>query len=729
MTALWLDGFDHYGPGGTGLTNMLDGAYAQVGAQPGPGVPSFGARTGEYALSGTQVTYEGASYFGGYRYVLPASQAKLFASFGFAVNNLPTNNFLNQICSFCDSGNNIIASLFVQSTGAIVLADASDDVLATTQGPVIVASNWHLIEFEYDETDQTFTLRVDDASGTNTPAIAATGLSLSGSVYQLRLLDAQEVSGGPAPAVTWMDDLFIRNASGSVNNSWLGDRRVTTMFADADTTTMGWTPNFYQKLGAGILNNTFVSGTQGGAAWANSGTQQNLGSGDFTIETFVRFKTLPTGAGVYSTIFGKWDETFNERSYQLFLGSTALNNGNLCWRYSTDGTTVVEPISYPWTPNLDQWYNVAIVRASGQDLLFIDGIQQGLPQTDSATYFNSTAIWQIGGKAEVPGPPTVSTSLDGWFDELRLTVGFARYTTNFTPTTVEFPRGSSDPHWADIGLLCGFDTAIVDESSFATAMSEYGAVQQTVSDGPSVGNWSTLGTTKQVPDDNTFMSAPFIPATSVLTVTVNPSNGNTVTVGTKNGSTAAVYTFKTAITTAFDVLIDTNIQNSLQNLFNAINTGSGAGTKYGTGTTANFDVNAIQLPAGQMKVSANIPGTGGNSIATSVSGITGSWTGSTLSGGVNIPGPSNFLTQRLPPTTTIISAIQINTRSYKSDAGAGSINTAFIGPLGGVVTGPTHSLTVSPVYYGDIYETDPDTSGPISPTTLTSGKIEINRDA
>ena len=58
----------------------------------------------------------------------------------------------------------------------------------------------------------------------------------------------------------------------------------------------------------------------------------------------------------------------------------------------------------------------------------------------------------------------------------------------------------------------------------------------------------------------------------------------------------------------------------------------------------------------------------------------------------------------------------------------GSFNTAFIGPLTNATTGSTHSLTLSPIFYNDVYETDPDTGGAISPTTIIGGTIEINRD-
>jgi hypothetical protein len=713
MTALYMDGFDHYGTGSASATNMVAGSWAYSNFATCATPPWGAARTGTYCLRNS-----GASPSGN-RYALPTPGAHFFVSFGYAVDTL---GIVGQPwpVMFRTNSLGIVLYLNVLPNGQIQVLNSASTQIAITNGPAITAESWNLFEMEINTGSNLFTLRINDATGAATPIISVTDASITGTIALVGFLEGS--SGGVAN----IDDVFIRDGSGSVNNGFLGDRRVATVFADADTTTQGWTPTFYSKLGAGILNNT---GTNA-CIYTTTSTSLDIGASAFTLETFVRFESLPVGAGVKSVIFSRWDEINNQRSYQLFLGSTALNSGSLCWQTSTDGTasTVAQPIVYPWTPLLDTWYHIAIVRAAGQDLLFVNGQQLGLPIADSRTYFAGTSPWSIGAEVENYSSPFVAgTFLNGWFDETRFTNGYARYTANFTPTTVEFPRGSpADPQWADVAYIAGYDTIIQDESSYARTMQTNNAVQFTTNDGSSFGNWSAVG--KAVPDDNTYISAPFIAATSILTLTVNPSNGNSVRVGTTNGSTAATYTFKTTLATSFDVLIDTNIQNTLQNLYNAINAGPGSGTKYGTGTTANFDVNATQLPAGQMMVTANTAGTGGNSIVSTSSGITGGWTGGTLSGGLNIPGPSNFKLQRLPPTTTIVSAVQVTTRSFKSDAGTGTINTALVGALGGVSTGPTHALTISPNYYNDIYQTDPDTSGPISPTTITNGAIQINRD-
>lgn len=721
MSALYMDGFDHYGTGGVGTANMLDGPWAQISGS-GPGIPSWGTRTGLAA-------FQGALSASPNRIVIPGgAKVRIFLSLGYSVASLPTGNLANRIVSFCTSGNTIFATLWCQADGSLVFTDGSNTVLGTTSGPIIVPHNWHFLEMDFNPTGGDFTLRVDDPSAGGTPIMTVSGITFTATtVGQLQLVCTP--SGLSSDA--WIDDFFLRDTAGSINNSWLGDRRVATLLADGDTTTAGWSPRYYKNIGTGILNTQLLHNNTEGSVAISTSTHLNVGASDFTMEGFVRFAGLPTSTDK-AVLFGRWDEVNNARSYQLFLGSQSLNNSSLCFQTSTDGTnsTVAQPIIFPWSPETDTWYHVAVVRAAGELLLFIDGQQQGLPIADTNTYFASTFLNSIAGQLQGSGTfisQIAGTHVNGWSDEVRITNGVGRYTSNFTPTTVPFPRGVSDPDWADVVLLMGFDSIIQDESSFNIFTQPInGVFAQTVSDGPLVGVFSTLG--KTIPDDFTFSEAPFLPAVSILTLTAQPAANDTVTVGTKNGSTVAVYKFVSSVSAAFDVLIDSNLQNTLQNLFNAINAGTGSGTKYGTGTTSNFDVIATQLPAGEMMATALNPGTAGNSIATSVS-LThgGAWTSTHLAGGVDIPGPSNFKTQRLPPDTTLVSAVQVTTRSYKSDAGVGSINTALIGPLGGASTGPTHSLTVSPVYYNDIYEEDPDTSGPISPTTIVNGSVQINR--
>lgn len=117
-------------------------------------------------------------------------------------------------------------------------------------------------------------------------------------------------------------------------------------------------------------------------------------------------------------------------------------------------------------------------------------------------------------------------------------------------------------------------------------------------------------------------------ASGTITFAANPTAGETVTI---NGQ---AYTFVSALTAAFDVLIGALAENTLDNLVAAINDSGVEGTDYGTGTTQHPDVTAVKDSATQITVYAKIPGSDGNSITlaeTSATAVTVS--GANLTGG------------------------------------------------------------------------------------------------
>src|SRR6185503_8524135 len=188
------------------------------------------------------------------------------------------------------------------------------------------------------------------------------------------------------------------------------------------------------------------------------------------------------------------------------------------------------------------------------------------------------------------------------------------------------------------------------------------------------------------------------------------------------------YTFKTVLASAFDVLIGVDMATTLANLAHAINDDSGEGTLYGTGTTPNVDVFATGMVSPQMMVTARVAGTGGNSITVAET-LDGSWDHATLTGGASIPGPSSFRLTRMPVGVTTIRSVMAVTRAYKTDAGTAKMKTTFVGPAGATIDGAEYSMTVNPTYRTDVFELDPDTSGPITPATVLQARLRYTRTA
>jgi hypothetical protein len=145
-----------------------------------------------------------------------------------------------------------------------------------------------------------------------------------------------------------------------------------------------------------------------------------FGTGDFTIEFWIYCNTTgstqivydgrPAGInGDYATIYRDSTNVF------VFL------NNNI---YRITGTTSIAA---------NTWYHVAVSRYAGNTRLFVNGVQDGSTYSDSTNYLavaNRPVIGVGGGLA--------AFFFNGYIDDLRITKGIARYTSNFTPPTTAF---------------------------------------------------------------------------------------------------------------------------------------------------------------------------------------------------------------------------------------------------------------------------------------------------
>lgn len=727
MSNVLVDGFFTYGTGSAssgdavGLA-MLSGVWSSV-----PGVFSNGATIQTLPWAPQNLDRYISMPFNnnageGFRRALPAAVATSIFSFYFACDNLPANPVYGNILNVSNNANQVMATLWLDTTGTLSVKDGSGNTLATTSGPVIVPQS--AVHIECLVTPSTGTFKVYVAGNL---VLNATGLTFTNSanIAQFTVLTSASTVGGSGGR-KYMSHLIVRDTNGSYNNAITGDRKVATLLPNLDDAAhQGWTPRYFKRFGVGILDLTIA----GSYVASPVTTTTDPGVNDYTIEGEFRFQTLPTGNNK-ATLFGKWDETSgNQRSYQLYLGGATLENGLLVFRTSTDGTngTVVEKGKWAWTPDTDRWYHIALVRASSVLTLYVDGVQVGGTWPDADSYFASSAPFVLG--AQTNGNNAVTgTTFDGWQDEFRYSKGLARYTTNFAPPTGAFPRNGSDPNWGSVIWLSSWDNAVVaDDGPLALALVAKGSAAAIT---PNDGQFGYQTLNKTAPNDDSFIEAALIPATGTLTMGAVPANNETVTVGTKDGTNAAVYTFKTALSgAAYEVLIGASVAATAANLVSAINGTSGAGTTYGTGTVANNDVSAATNPSNQVVATALIPGTSGNSIATTETLANGAWGGTTLSGGQNIPSYSQFSLSRLPANTVTVDSITIAARQFRTAAGPANIQNSFVGGGGGVAAGANRTVPNTPTIQFDTFETDPDTGVGLTPTSILTGKIRVNRTA
>jgi hypothetical protein len=269
----------------------------------------------------------------------------------------------------------------------------------------------------------------------------------------------------PEPTVGLGADIEFQTRTSANNSTWeewkptgVGSTAIDSM----DSTSSSWTPDYGNSYTKFLLH---ADGTDGSTTFLDSsvnphsvtangnaqidtaqkefGTASTLfdgtgdyltipdsddwyfGTGDFTIDCWVRFNALPTN-NILQTIF--WQSAASPAPY-YYLGYYN-DGGTLKWYfYSSDLSLSILVAS---TVSTNTWYHLALVRYGNIWRIFQDGVQIGADTTNSGTMPNIASVVSIGAYSTyVPG----GSPFNGWIDEFRVSKGIARWTANFTPPT------------------------------------------------------------------------------------------------------------------------------------------------------------------------------------------------------------------------------------------------------------------------------------------------------
>ena len=152
-----------------------------------------------------------------------------------------------------------------------------------------------------------------------------------------------------------------------------------------------------------------------------------LGSGNFTVECWIN--TFQNGGANYPSVVGRWAAG---ASWDL-RHSAGDNSGKPTFAYN-DGTSNFNVLSTGGTVYDGQWHHLAAVRNNNIITLYVDGINVGT-STFTGTIAAATSTPLTVGSTSGGG-----VYYTGYIDDLRITVGVARYFANFTPPQVALPR-------------------------------------------------------------------------------------------------------------------------------------------------------------------------------------------------------------------------------------------------------------------------------------------------
>jgi hypothetical protein len=150
-----------------------------------------------------------------------------------------------------------------------------------------------------------------------------------------------------------------------------------------------------------------------------------FGTGDFTIDFWVRFNALPA-SGRLQILFSQYQD-----GYSAYYMAIDNNAGTYRWVFRDWLANVLRIEVAANIPSISvaTWYHVALVRSGSNWHFFQDGTQVGSTVVDSDSVTDFSGNFLVGGYGEG------SYWFNGWLDEFRISKGIARWTSNFTPPT------------------------------------------------------------------------------------------------------------------------------------------------------------------------------------------------------------------------------------------------------------------------------------------------------
>ncbi len=181
-----------------------------------------------------------------------------------------------------------------------------------------------------------------------------------------------------------------------------------------------------KKFGAGSC---LLSGTSGYLSSPDS-DDWYFGTGDFTVDFWIRFTStsgMQVMAGQYVDINNLWEVSrYADGTLRMLFRIGGVNKGYY--------RTLPAP-----TINTNTWYHIAFVRSGTRGLIFLNGILQSM---NEITAFSTNDVGNLTGSMYIGrGENDPNYTVKGNIDELRISKGIARWTSDFTPPTSEYSEG------------------------------------------------------------------------------------------------------------------------------------------------------------------------------------------------------------------------------------------------------------------------------------------------
>ena len=256
-----------------------------------------------------------------------------------------------------------------------------------------------------------------------------TGLNLTGNKWGVNVIEEWNSGSG---------DIYFNSCSlllhfDSLNSSGSFIDNSSNNFAITSSGNVSVNSYFYKFGGAsGLFDGT------GDYLTTTSNSSFGFGTGDYTIEAWVYPTSIRNGENLVYATDVTGGTTFGFNQTQVYIGARA----------------VAYDLQVTYTVVANVWTHLTATRQSGTVRIFANG---NLISSGSVTRSCPQGPGAIGDYPSLTG-----NGVTGYIDEVRITKGVARYTSNFTPQSFAFPNSAAQIATKYIGLVGGLNDTNVD---------------------------------------------------------------------------------------------------------------------------------------------------------------------------------------------------------------------------------------------------------------------------
>lgn len=295
-----------------------------------------------------------------------------------------------------------------------------------------------------------------------------------------------------------------------------------------------------------------------------------FGTGDFTIDFWVRFNSLST-----TQYFWNQYVDVNDRigfGWQVGTGKFefyVVSGGSVTIDFTSNGSLGL---------STNTWYHIAIVRSGNSWYMFLDGTSMAGAYTNSNSVVDIAASALIGSYAAQSG-----FYVDGWLDEYRVSKGIARWSSNFTPANAPYQTDSytvlllhmdgtmGSTSFLDSSAVVGPDFTITPTTSSQSvgAGSTAAYTLNLAAVGGYTGTVNSLIATSGCPSGvictvtpSSISSFPNTATLSVPTLITTPSGTTTVTVTATDTTDSITHTITVSLTVAGPASLPFNVKGT-----------------------------------------------------------------------------------------------------------------------------------------------------------------------